>query len=74
MNSIYVFLNLLYIIDIPTLQKNDLLFLFICEINTRKNINFTLLKNNILSFEFDIEDNNINKSKIINNLFDNSSV
>ena len=58
-NLIYDFLNLLFIIDISNFQKNELLFLFINEINLRKNINFISLKNNIKSCDFYLDDINL---------------
>jgi|688.fasta_scaffold11383_2 hypothetical protein len=67
MNSIYHFLNMLYILDVSSSQKNNLLFLFINELNSKKNINFSLLKNKIKTFDFI---DNINPLDIINLLFD----
>lgn len=68
-NSIHHFLKLLFIIDIPNLQKNELLFLFIDEINLRKNINFTSLKNNIQSSVIFDDIDNINSKDFIIQLF-----
>ena len=64
---IYHFLNLLFIINISNSEKNKLLFLFIDEINSRKNINFISLKNNIRTFDFHID--NINSTDFILQLF-----
>jgi hypothetical protein len=69
MNLIYCFLNLLFIFEISNLDKNELLFLFIDEINSRKNINFILLKNNIDSFDFYLNTDDVNLKKIIFKLF-----
>lgn len=69
MNLIYHFLNLLFIFDISNLEKNKLLFLFIYEINSRKNINFISLKNNIESYNFDLNSDDINLKNIIFQLF-----
>jgi hypothetical protein len=69
MNLIYHFLNLLFIFDISNLQKNELLFLFIYEINSRKNINFISLKNNIESCNFYLNLNDINLKNFIFQLF-----
>ena len=66
-NLIYIFLNILYIIDITNSQKTTLLFLFIDEINSRKNINFNSLKNNIQSCDF--YSNDINSRDFIIKLF-----
>jgi hypothetical protein len=68
-NVIYYFLNLLFIIDIHNSEKNKLLFLFINEINLRKNINFISLKNNIQLFNFYLDSDNINLSDFIIQLF-----
>ena len=67
MDLIYHFLNLLFIINISNSEKNKLLFLFIDEINSRKNINFISLKNNIRTFDFHID--NINSTDFILQLF-----
>lgn len=69
MNLIYHFLNLLFIFDISNSQKNELLFLFIHEINSRKNINFISLKNNIELYNFDLNSDDINLKKFIFQLF-----
>lgn len=69
MNLIYHFLNLLFIFDISNLQKNELLFLFIYEINSRKNINFISLKNNIESYNFYLNLDDINLKNFIFQLF-----
>jgi hypothetical protein len=64
MNSIYHFLNMLYILDMSNSQKNNLLFIFINEVNSKKNINFSLLKNKIKTFDFNTD--NINPIDVIN--------
>lgn len=68
-NSIQHFTNLLNIFNISFLKKKELLFSFINEINSKKNINFNLLTNNIQSFDFGIIDENINSSEIISTMF-----
>lgn len=67
MNIIYHFLNMLFLLDIEISQKKIILFLFIDEINSKKNINYTLLKNKIKSFEYEID--NYNPHSIVNLLF-----
>jgi hypothetical protein len=70
MNLFYNFLNLLFIIDIPISQKNKLLFLFIDEINLKKNINFISLKNNIELTDFYLDLDDIDLKNFIIQLFD----
>jgi hypothetical protein len=69
MNLFHNFLNLLFIIDIPISQKNKLLFLFIDEINLKKNINFISLKNNIELTDFYLDLDDIDLKNFIIQLF-----
>lgn len=66
-NIFYDFFNILFLLDADISQKKIILFLFIDEINSRKNINFLSLKNNIQSFDFEIDD--IQPKTIIDALF-----
>lgn len=68
-NSIQHFINLLYVINIPFIKKKELLFSFINEINSRKNINFNLLTNNIQLFNFNDIDEDYNLLQIIPTMF-----
>lgn len=66
-NIIYHFLNMIFLLNTTISQKRNLLFLFIDELNSKKNINFASLKNNIQLFDFGIDD--INSINLINLLF-----
>jgi hypothetical protein len=69
-NSIQHFINLLYVINIPFVKKKELLFSFINEINSRKNIiNFNSLTNNIQLFNFNDIDEDYDSSQIIPTMF-----
>lgn len=68
-NSINYFIDLLNIFNISFVKKKELLFSFINEINSKKNINFNLLTNNIQSFSFNDIDEDSNLSEIISTMF-----
>jgi hypothetical protein len=68
-NSIQHFINLLHIINIPFIKKKELLFSFINEINSRKNIHFNSLTNNIQLFNFNDIDEDYDLSQIIPTMF-----
>lgn len=64
---IYIFLNSLFIFNMNNSQKKNMLFLFLDEITSKKNINFTSLENNIKLIDIHAENENI--SDTIHSLF-----